>query len=272
MQEMKRSTLPNFISDDEMTSSLARWEAVRAKHQGQQMLCVRNATYLSNYISNKLDVKEEQLLGADLVPNQHAIVEIASSTSCKKKDDNFKSFNDQFQGFSIAEKQHIDVTRIKSKLRNGVFKIEYKEKEFLIYVFGGGKQSSETYILTWEDESNLVGKELIAEAYNAFHHEPDDKRVWVYTSESGTWQRDTILTESIMSFKEHRFILPLDLVEKLDQEVKAFFESANVYKDMGLSWKRGILLMGPKGEFYVFVVLQVGTVQFLISHLSCQCY
>jgi AAA+ superfamily predicted ATPase len=62
------------------------------------------------------------------------------------------------------------------------------------------------------------------------------------------WQKDRHLAESIKSSTLDNLILTSGLKEELHADLKRFFASETVFKQYGVPWRRGILLLGPPGN------------------------
>jgi len=138
-------------------SFLGHWHAVRAKHPDHQMLALNTYSYLKTFLTSKLGMKEDALLGSEMVPLQHSVATIIKQIKQEAKGDKYANIEIKYTCEDVA------IT-----LQNGVFQFDYKTKSFLLYVFhfqyGGCTQGMS--ILTWKDESLLLGKQLIADAYS----------------------------------------------------------------------------------------------------------
>jgi AAA+ superfamily predicted ATPase len=62
------------------------------------------------------------------------------------------------------------------------------------------------------------------------------------------WQKDRHLAESIKSSTLDNLILSKGLKEELHADLVRFFASEKVFRQYGVPWRRGILLLGPPGN------------------------
>ena len=88
---------------------------------------------------------------------------------------------------------------------------------------------------------DVVGKNLVKDAYD-WMHRPDDSRIWVF--DHGQWYQDEGLTKDVESTGWDNLVLEESFVKGLQRDTTTFFSSEKVYKSLGITWKRGILLLG----------------------------
>lgn len=72
-----------------------------------------------------------------------------------------------------------------------------------------------------------------------------NKVVWVY---DGYWQQSTKLYEQVMKSGWDKVILDESKKKELTSVTNKFFASKDVYDDLGVPWKRGLLFHGPPGN------------------------
>lgn len=101
-------------------------------------------------------------------------------------------------------------------------------------------------ILVWRDGTDDLGKELLAEAYT--WSSTLREQMWVFHGALGGWRKDRNFYNAVVAAKEEDIVLPADIVEQLFRDTQAFFSSAKLYHDLQVTWKRGILLLGPPGN------------------------
>ncbi|KAF5390598.1 hypothetical protein D9757_002633 [Collybiopsis confluens] len=75
----------------------------------------------------------------------------------------------------------------------------------------------------------------------AIHNE-----VWVFNQ--GYWQKDPLLWESFQSADWKDVILKEDFKKAFQKDIFGFFESEELYKELGIPWKRGLIMHGPPGN------------------------
>jgi AAA+ superfamily predicted ATPase len=70
----------------------------------------------------------------------------------------------------------------------------------------------------------------------------------VLVFEDGHWSKNHDLFESIKSATFDNLILPGNLKQEIQDDLKNFFASRETYADYGVPWKRGILFIGSPGN------------------------
>lgn len=129
----------------------------------------------------------------------------------------------------------------------GKYMYKWKDQEAIVYIADGrdGTQYypsvTNHYILT-----NATHKidDLIKEATKwtvELHNE-----VWVF--DGGWWQKSAELYESARKASWDNVILDEDMKKALISDVEQFFDGQQVYSDLKVPWKRGIIYYGPPGN------------------------
>lgn len=121
-------------------------------------------------------------------------------------------------------------------------KYNYKwgSEYFIVYVVAMGYQQMQ-YILKEPAEgetvmsSNSVADKLL---YTVGQwQKPDDKYVYVY---DGYWQMSRLLYDEIQKANWDDVILNEDMKKTITELMHKFFDSEDIYKDLGVPWKRGV--------------------------------
>jgi len=73
----------------------------------------------------------------------------------------------------------------------------------------------------------------------------DKDVVWVY---DGYWMRSKPLWNEVQKADWKKVILDEDMKKDLTTVANKFFDSKDVYEDLGVPWKRGLLFHGPPGN------------------------
>ena len=73
---------------------------------------------------------------------------------------------------------------------------------------------------------------------------PDDKFVYVYDR---FWQRSKKLYEQVKTASWDDVILNEEMKKDITELMHKFFDSRDIYKDLGVPWKRGVIFHGPAG-------------------------
>ncbi|KAJ7367073.1 P-loop containing nucleoside triphosphate hydrolase protein [Mycena albidolilacea] len=64
----------------------------------------------------------------------------------------------------------------------------------------------------------------------------------------GFWTRDEKLADEIEGAKWEDLVLDGKVLKDLQENLKSFFNNGSLYDDLGVAWKRGVLLVGPPGN------------------------
>ena len=70
---------------------------------------------------------------------------------------------------------------------------------------------------------------------------PDDKYVYVY---DGYWQMSRPLYDEVVKARWDDVILNEEMKKTITELMHKFFDSEDVYKDLGVPWKRGVIFHG----------------------------
>jgi len=141
-----------------------------------------------------------------------------------------------------------------NSLAVGIITFIYSEVEFQVYKLSWTRDRSREslYHVVFEaavDENALAdlkspGHQLISDVYEWAAELKDE--IWVF--QSGCWSKDKALGKSIQSASWEDIVLDDDFLEGLRRDTQTFFESRTFYGELGIVWKRGILLLGPPGN------------------------
>ncbi|KAL9129775.1 MAG: hypothetical protein Q9175_007204, partial [Cornicularia normoerica] len=75
---------------------------------------------------------------------------------------------------------------------------------------------------------------------------PDEKFIYVY--DAGWWQESRDLYEQVQKSEWKDVILNEDMKKTITELMHRFFDSEDIYKDLGVPWKRGVIFHGPAGN------------------------
>ena len=120
-----------------------------------------------------------------------------------------------------------------------------KKYEFTLYIikYLEGFFVSQHYLLF--EGSKSPAQQLLRSAgewSNRLHNE-----IWVFNQ--GFWQKDAALYADIQKANWDDVILEDSKKKALQNDVYSFFDSEKLYKDLGIAWKRGLIMFGPPGLF-----------------------
>ena len=74
---------------------------------------------------------------------------------------------------------------------------------------------------------------------------PDGKYLYVF---DGYWQISRALYEEIQKASWDDVILNEEMKKTVTELMHKFFDSEDIYKDLGVPWKRGVIFHGPAGN------------------------
>jgi len=135
----------------------------------------------------------------------------------------------------------------------GKFDYEYNNESFILYITQCSdrsptklqflvhepKKSSETAV-----SSKKLAKDLLLRA--SYWAEELHNEVWVF--DKGFWSKDAALWDSMQQASWDDVIIPPDLKSAIQMDVGSFFKNKSTYDNLGIPWKRGIILHGPSGS------------------------
>lgn len=97
-------------------------------------------------------------------------------------------------------------------------------------------------VFTAPDED--VGKRLVDAVFKWSHELKEE--IWVF--EGGGWSKSKQLYKAVQSANWDDVVLDAKFKDGLRRDTKTFFASKGAYDSLGITWKRGILLLGPPGN------------------------
>ena len=121
---------------------------------------------------------------------------------------------------------------------------------FIVYIVQVGFQQMQ-YILKEPAEGettmdrNSITDSLIATVGK--WQKPDDEK-FIYVYDSGFWQQSRDLYEQVQTSEWKDVILNEDMKKTVTELMHKFFDSKDIYKDLGVPWKRGVIFHGPAGN------------------------
>lgn len=143
-----------------------------------------------------------------------------------------------------------------SRLRTGSMKFTYDGTDFLVYKVTYGQRNSCIYDIVFDAPEDVVhavketsstqtaGHALATAVYRWFHAVKDE--MWVF--ENGAWGKDKALWGAIRNASWDDIVLEEEFLEGLRRDTSTFFENRDIYQELGVVWKRGLLLLGPPGN------------------------
>ena len=121
-------------------------------------------------------------------------------------------------------------------------------EHFIVYIITEGYNTF-NYILKEpaEDETVAAQPKVTDALITAVGkwQKPDEKYIYVYDY---YWRTSRPLWEEVQKANWKDVILNEDMKETLVELMRNFFDSKDVYDDLGVPWKRGVIFHGPAGN------------------------
>lgn len=129
---------------------------------------------------------------------------------------------------------------------SGLFKFSYEGTEFSVYKATWTIRYSSYYFydLVFEGKTDEVGQKLAAAVFQWANSLK--KEIWVF--QNGRWKKSKSLYSAIEAARWDDLVLDDSFKEGLRRDTDTFFASRKIYESLGITWKRGILLLGPPGN------------------------
>jgi len=141
----------------------------------------------------------------------------------------------------------------------GSFKFIYNNLEFLVYKVTWDIKGDFYYFydLTFRAEDDSAGKVLAGDVYRWANSLKEE--IWVF--QNGRWNKSKALYKAIQATSWDDIVLDESFKEDLRRDTDTFFSSREVYESLGITWKRGILLLGayilptPAGRTRIYIAI-----------------
>ncbi|KAH9945572.1 P-loop containing nucleoside triphosphate hydrolase protein [Amylocystis lapponica] len=140
-----------------------------------------------------------------------------------------------------------DTKKVEKSVVVGVFTFTYGGVSFTAYHASwstGFGNTSSLYDLVFEGADDALGQELATAVYKWADELKEE--IWVF--EAGQWIKRKTLFKAIRAASWDDIVLDAAFKEGLRRDTHTFFSSQKIYQSLGITWKRGILLMGPPGN------------------------
>lgn len=123
----------------------------------------------------------------------------------------------------------------------GSFKLTYDGVDFTIYkVSWVNKADYYFYDFIFQGNDDSAGQKLASDVYRWANSLKEE--IWVF--QNGRWNKSKSLYKSIQATSWDDIVLDESFKEDLRRDTDTFFSSREVYESLGITWKRGILLLG----------------------------
>lgn len=128
----------------------------------------------------------------------------------------------------------------------GVTTFTYESTEFRVYkaTWAIMHQQQVLYHLVFRGSSDVVGQRLAKEVYDWGNSLKGE--IWVF--EGSCWSKSKALYKAVRASSWDDIVLDVKFKDDLRRDTETFFASKDIYTSLGITWKRGILLLGPPGN------------------------
>jgi len=135
---------------------------------------------------------------------------------------------------------------IADQVTYGTFAVAWDKYDFILHIFKFQvtAMSQMVYSYLVHDGTEEPARRLILEA-GLFSQELHSE-IWVFNQ--GFWRKDAELWYEIQKANWDEIIMKPEYKEEVKKDVYGFFESEHVYKELGIAWKRGMIMWGPPGN------------------------
>jgi hypothetical protein len=125
----------------------------------------------------------------------------------------------------------------------GEFKFSYEKTDFLVYkaTWSNKHRTFYFYDLIFDGLDDSAGKKLAADV-NEWTNSLKEE-IWVF---QGGWGKSKALYKAIQAASWDDLVLDESFKAGLKRDTDTFFASQEIYDSLGITWKRGILLLGAQ--------------------------
>lgn len=125
--------------------------------------------------------------------------------------------------------------------------------------FAGTNAGESIYLIGGPDRA------IVERFYAALYDFANRVEEEVMVFDQGCWSRDPALHKSIAGTTLEGLVLDPELKNALVSDLESFFGARELYKSLGVPWKRGVLLLGPPGNG------KTHAIKALVNHLRKPC-
>ncbi|KAI9668260.1 MAG: hypothetical protein M1821_001080 [Bathelium mastoideum] len=125
---------------------------------------------------------------------------------------------------------------------------KWNNEDFILYTVGSGLNQIQYVLKEPHHGENQLSHSSITDslirAIGAWQYE-EVKGIWVY---DGYWRLDPQLYQQVKDASWDDVILDPHMKKELTEISEKFFDSKDIYDDLGVPWKRGLIFYGPAGN------------------------
>lgn len=131
------------------------------------------------------------------------------------------------------------------------YNYRWGDEFFILYVINMGAFGAFNFILKEPggNETTLSNTKVVDDLImtcGKWQYPVDNDFIYVY---DGYWRASKPLWEQVQKARWDDVILNEEMKKTLVDLMTKFFDSEDIYKDLGVPWKRGVIFHGPAGTF-----------------------
>lgn len=128
----------------------------------------------------------------------------------------------------------------------GVLKFTYDHVDFTVFKaeWQGNCGPEIFYDFAFSAPDDAVGKKLLSAIFQWSNCLKEE--MWVF--EGGMWHKNKELYAAVQAASWDEIVLDESFKDNIRRDTETFFANKEIYRSLGITWKRGLLLLGPPGN------------------------
>ncbi|CAL8576359.1 hypothetical protein XPA_002245 [Xanthoria parietina] len=154
---------------------------------------------------------------------------------------------------SVLRTRYVSGTSVSESRTFAKYLYRWGDEYFIVYVVHISYFETRQYILKepaeGETTMSMNGKtDELLRAIGKWQIPPPPGDKWVYVYDNGYWFRSRALYEQVKNASWDDVILNEEMKKQITSLMHKFFDSREIYKNLGVPWKRGVIFHGPAGN------------------------
>ncbi|KAI4095993.1 MAG: hypothetical protein LQ339_007099 [Xanthoria mediterranea] len=154
---------------------------------------------------------------------------------------------------SVLRTRYVSGTSVSESRTFAKYLYRWGDEYFIVYVVHISYFETRQYILKepaeGETTMSMNGKtDELLWAIGKWQIPPPPGDKWVYVYDNGYWFRSRALYEQAKNASWDDVILNEGMKKQITTLMHKFFDSREIYKNLGVPWKRGVIFHGPAGN------------------------
>lgn len=130
------------------------------------------------------------------------------------------------------------------------YRYKWRTEYFIVYIVQIGYQQIQYILKEPAEGETIMSRNSVTDTLIATVGEwqkPEDSK-FIYVYDGGLWQESRDLYAQVQKAEWEDVILKEDMKKTITDLMHKFFDSEDIYKDLGVPWKRGVIFHGPAGN------------------------